>query len=92
MLPGSLAFPDSGICRGDDMAEGILCNSMMSFYEELVEFDSEASVIVGIVKKNVEPFAGSDSTQIRPPWRSTIFLQFASPIPVPGLSRLVSIR
>src|SRR5437660_35831 len=36
----------------------------------------------GRVKKNVEPLSGSDSIQIRPPWRSTIFRQIASPIPV----------
>ena len=34
------------------------------------------------------PWPGRDSTQIRPPCRSTILLQIASPIPVPGyLSR-----
>ena len=37
----------------------------------------------GIVKLNVEPLPGSDSTQMRPPCLSTIFLQMASPIPVP---------
>src|ERR1043166_4234879 len=40
----------------------------------------------GTVKKNVEPSPGCDSTQIRPPRRSTILLQMASPIPVPGYS------
>src|SRR2546422_9974014 len=42
---------------------------------------------VGRVKKKVAPLPGSDSTQIRPPWRSTIFLQIASPMPVPEYSR-----
>ena len=38
----------------------------------------------GSVKKKVEPFPTSDSTQIRPPYRSTIFRHVAKPIPVPG--------
>jgi hypothetical protein len=38
---------------------------------------------IGNVKKNVDPRPGSDSTQMRPPWRSMIRLQIASPIPVP---------
>jgi hypothetical protein len=38
----------------------------------------------GNVKQNVEPAPGRDSTHILPPWRSTILLQMASPIPVPG--------
>jgi len=29
--------------------------------------------VAGSVKKKVEPFPGSDSTQMRPPWRSTIW-------------------
>jgi hypothetical protein len=41
-------------------------------------------VFSGNVKKNVDPLPGSDSTQISPPWRSTIFLQMANPMPVPG--------
>ena len=39
---------------------------------------------VGSVKQNVAPCPGSDSIQIRPPWRSTIFLQIAKPMPVPA--------
>src|ERR1700682_3227359 len=42
-----------------------------------------ASAVSGKPKKNVEPFAGWDSTQILPPSRSSIFLQMANPIPVP---------
>ncbi len=38
----------------------------------------------GMEKKNVEPWPGCDSTQMVPPWRSTILLQMASPMPVPG--------
>jgi hypothetical protein len=38
----------------------------------------------GMLKRKVEPLPGSDSTPIRPPWRSTIFLQVARPMPVPG--------
>jgi hypothetical protein len=48
--------------------------------------------LVGIEKKNVDPFPGSDSTHILPPWRSIIFLQVASPIPVPGYSFFVCRR
>src|SRR5712692_2588038 len=40
----------------------------------------------GSVNLNVDPFPGSDSTQIRPPCCSTIFLQMAKPIPVPSYS------
>ena len=36
------------------------------------------------MKLKVAPCPGSDSTQIRPPWRSTILLQIARPMPVPG--------
>ena len=38
----------------------------------------------GREKKKVEPCPGCDSTQIAPPWRSTIFLQMARPMPVPA--------
>ena len=38
------------------------------------------------VKWKVEPWPGCDSTQMRPPWRSTIFLQVARPMPEPGYS------
>ena len=40
----------------------------------------------GIWKRNVAPFLGADSTRMRPPCRSTIVLQRARPIPVPGYS------
>lgn len=38
----------------------------------------------GRVKKNVAPAPGVLSTHRRPPWRSTIFLHTARPIPVPS--------
>ena len=38
----------------------------------------------GIENQNVAPWPGWDSTQMVPPCRSTIFLQIASPMPVPG--------
>jgi hypothetical protein len=41
---------------------------------------------VGIVNLKVAPRPVSDSTQMRPPWRSTTFLQSANPMPVPGIS------
>src|ERR1051326_8666303 len=37
----------------------------------------------GTVNRNVDPFPASDSTQMRPPCRCTIFWQIAKPIPVP---------
>jgi len=37
----------------------------------------------GIVKKNVDPLPTSDSTQMRPPYRSMTRWQMARPIPVP---------
>src|SRR3569833_3567593 len=37
----------------------------------------------GMVKKKVEPCPRTDSAQIRPPERSTIRLQVASPMPLP---------
>ncbi len=40
--------------------------------------------LLGTVNDTVEPRPGVDSTQIFPPWRSTIFLQIARPMPVPG--------
>ena len=40
--------------------------------------------VLGIVKENRQPLPISDSTQIRPPWRSTIILHSARPIPLPG--------
>jgi len=38
----------------------------------------------GTVKRKRDPRPTCDSTQIRPPKRSTIFLQVANPIPLPG--------
>ena len=49
-------------------------------------------VLRGSVKKNLVPTPGFDSTQMRPPWRSTIFLQIARPIPVPPYSSRVCRR
>jgi hypothetical protein len=37
-----------------------------------------------MVKEKVAPLPGSEVTQMRPPWRSTIFLQIANPIPLPA--------
>src|SRR5665213_1099213 len=42
--------------------------------------------IAGRVKRKVLPWPSADSTQMRPPWRSTIFLHTARPMPVPGYS------
>ena len=38
----------------------------------------------GSVNRNVAPWPSCDSTQIEPPYPSTIFWQIARPIPVPG--------
>src|SRR3569833_741938 len=43
------------------------------------------SEATGMVKKKVEPCPCTDSAQIRPPERSTIRLQVASPMPLPLL-------
>src|SRR4029450_11013103 len=45
-----------------------------------------------MVKKNVAPLPGSEVIQMRPPWRSTIFLQIANPMPLPAYSRWVCRR
>ena len=46
---------------------------------------------MGSVNENVLPWPGSLSTQMRPPWYSTISLQIGRPRPVPlGLSVSVS--
>jgi hypothetical protein len=42
-----------------------------------------------IVNEKVDPAPASDATQIAPP-NSTMFLQTASPRPVPGMSRFAS--
>jgi len=47
---------------------------------------AEASFAAAMVKQKVDPAPSSDSTQIVPPWPSTIFLQTAKPRPVPGIS------
>jgi hypothetical protein len=39
-----------------------------------------------MVKRKVAPPPGAGSTQMRPPWRSTMVAQSASPRPVPGMS------
>ncbi|GBU27702.1 hypothetical protein R84B8_01241 [Treponema sp. R8-4-B8] len=42
-----------------------------------------------MVKKKVEPFPNSDSIHIEPPISSTMFLEIASPSPVPPYLRVV---
>ena len=44
------------------------------------------------MKKKVLPWPGSDSSQMRPPWHSTTFLQIASPMPLPGYCLLLCNR
>src|SRR5665213_2408183 len=61
------------------------------FYDQdfnvvLFRYDHFQSFLFGKVKKKVAPELGWDSTQIRPPCRSTMRLQIASPIPVPEYS------
>src|SRR5205085_6225732 len=46
----------------------------------------------GSVKWNWLPSPGVEFTQMRPPWRSTTFLQIARPMPVPGYSPMVCRR
>src|SRR5262249_50660119 len=45
---------------------------------------------LGIVKENVVPFPGVLSTQIRPPWASTMPLVMGSPSPAPSRRGLVA--
>ncbi len=47
---------------------------------------------LGSVKLKRVPRPGAESSQIRPPWPSTISLQIARPRPVPGYSSLVCRR
>ena len=46
--------------------------------------DSSAPFDLGMLKEKVVPLPGCDSTQIRPPCRSTMRLHTARPMPVPG--------
>ena len=46
----------------------------------------------GRVNLKVVPLPTHDSAQIRPPWRSMVFLQMARPIPVPGYSAAACAR
>ena len=50
---------------------------------------SNPSASLGMLKKNVDPSPGLEVTQMRPPYRSTMFLQIAKPTPVPGYLSLV---
>lgn len=43
-------------------------------------------VWAGRVKRKTEPWSGADSTQIRPPWYSTMRWQTARPMPEPAYS------
>src|SRR3569833_633364 len=54
------------------------CVSRVTF-----NFQTRLSGATGMEKKNVEPCPRTDSAQIRPPERSTIRLQVASPMPLP---------
>src|SRR5712692_993393 len=56
-------------------------------HEDADWFVAHADVAPVLIENlNVEPWPGVDSTQMTPPCFSTIFLQIASPIPVPGCS------
>src|SRR5437899_3424506 len=58
-------------------------------HELLSSFSAHARRLlrpVGMVNLNVAPSPTFDSTQILPPWRSTIFFEMARPMPVPGYS------
>jgi hypothetical protein len=45
---------------------------------------------MGTVNQKVDPFSRCDSTPIRPPCSSTIFLAMAKPRPVPPCVRVVA--
>jgi hypothetical protein len=51
-----------------------------------IEGERYASLRSGRVNENVDPTFGVDVAQISPPCASMIFLQIASPIPVPAIS------
>src|SRR5262249_47193186 len=52
---------------------------------------SPQSTLIGSVKKNVDPFPGADSTQIRPLCISMIRLAMDSPSPVPPFFRVIEL-
>src|ERR1700722_11998471 len=85
------------IYRAIDVAEGLLHESGVSgtvFHQKDV-YGHAGSAAVSLVifallaansKRKVEPCPGCDSTEMLPPWRSTMRLHTANPMPVPSYS------
>src|SRR5476649_1099634 len=75
-----------GLLRQSDVAGAIF--DQKNFYGHAVSSD-EALDFISLPSKaklKVDPCPSFDSTEILPPCRSTIFLQMASPMPVPANS------
>ena len=72
-----------GVCGTDIHAFG--GNQPFFTYPRILGHELGVEVVaVGSSTKNVVPLPASDSIQICPPCRSTMRLQRANPIPVPG--------
>src|SRR5690606_35205593 len=66
--------------KNDDRFESLLRHVRSSSVRDV----AAARGASAIVKWKVVPAPGIESTQMRPPWFSTMRLQTASPMPVPG--------
>ena len=85
------------LCSLHDFNDFNGLNDFNDFYDfndfnDLNDFDGSAYcllltfflLLAGRITINLDPLSGSLSAVIRPPCRSTIFLQIASPMPTPG--------
>ena len=80
-----------GFLRQPDIAGAVF--NQQNFYGHTFSSDQfhQFLSLPARANRNVDPCPGSDSTEMLPPWRSTIFLQMAKPMPVPAnSSRLCS--
>ena len=75
-----------GFLRQPDIAGAVF--NQKHFYWHAISSDELHHLLrlSAKAKRNVEPCPGSDSTEMLPPCRSTIFLQMAKPMPVPANS------
>ena len=89
-IPANPIIESEGPVAGSGLIKVLWKGDAFSvFYEDLREkaqiLSAEAyNSALGIVNLNKEPAPGFDSTQMRPPYLSTIRWQIASPIPVPS--------
>ena len=90
VLDNAEAIADFGLPQGLDRQFGVAGTvfDQQDFNRApplvVIDYVCFIAEVSGREKKNVEPRPGSDSTQMAPSWRSTIFLQMARPMPVPG--------